>query len=824
MHGLAQDLRLAIRLLAKDRRFTLAAIVALGLGIGLNTSVFAIMNAAFLRDLPFDEPSRLIAIQFRDARRVTPGRDRALSADDVVVAVSYPDFRDLREQTSTFEGLAAHTTGVMNVSGDGQAAERLTGSYVSAETFRLLRVRPILGRDFITADDQPGAPGVVMLGYGIWQSRYGGDRSIIGRSVRVNDVPATIIGVMPAGFKYPAIDQLWQALASAPNRATEVRSTRNLSLVGRLKPTVELAQARADLDAIVGNLAAAYPESNKDLASFARPLRELYPVPPTAMALAMMGAVAFVLLIAYANLANLLLARSVYRAREIAIRAALGASRFRIVRQLLIECLVIGVAGGLVGFGLSFYGANQIAVAFEPIEAGRTLGANRPYWVDISPNALVYAFVALVSIGSAFAFGLLPAWQISKTDVNTTLKDEARSSGGSRRGRWLSGVLVTTQLAITLVLLTGAGLLWRGFIERYRQDTVIDPSGVVSMRLTLPAQKYRTADDRKRFLAQLNQRLGAITAFSGVTMASHVPLEFGAPQRLLTIDGITQAPGEKPPVVSYVLTSTNYFSTLEMPVVRGRGIEAVDGRPGQEGAVVDERFAARFFPNADAIGRRIRVGDAGIWLTIVGIARTLPQSGPAALISPVVYAPLAVEPSPDGRAVILVKGPLAVASATLREEVRAMDPGLPLFAIEPLDAAMARARLPSRLFSTWFGALAIVAIVLAGVGMFALTAHSVGRRTHEIGVRMALGADAAAVIRLFVRRSLVQLATGIALGLAGALTVGQLLQSTLPEVGSRDPLTLTIVTLGLAAVVMTATLLPARRAARVDPMIALRAE
>jgi putative ABC transport system permease protein len=819
-----QDVRVAARMLVKERSFTIAAVAALGLAIGLNTSVFAIINAAFLRDVPLDEPERLVAIQLRDRNAPSPRREAGgLGPAGPIVGVSYTDLREWREQTTSFEGLAANTLGAMSLSADAAPAERFRGSYLTANTFRVLRVAPILGRDFADGDDEPGAPGVLMLGYGVWQSRYAGDPSVIGRTVRVNDVPATIIGVMPPGFNYPTVDQTWQAISSSPNFATATRSTRNLSVVGRLKPTADLAGARAELDAVVARLAETFPDTHRDLVSFARPLRELYPTPPVQMIATMMGAVGFVLLIAYANLANLLLARSIRRSREIAVRLALGSSRLRVIRQFLLECLLIALAGGAVGFGLSLYGVREIAVAFEPIEAGVPLGSNRPFWVDISPNAILYAFVGVVAVASAFAFGLLPAWQMSKTDVNDTLKAESRSGGSPRGRRWASGLLVA-ELALALVLLSGAGLLWRDFLERYWEDAVIDTSGVVTMRLALPAQTYSNPADRKRFLEQLNQRLSELTVFSAVTMASIAPMEVGGPAREVFVEGTDYAPGEKPPLVSYLLTGARYFETLKLPLARGRGIQPVDARPGQEGAVVDERFATRFFPNDDAIGRRIRVGAAGVWYTIVGVARTLPHSGPPSELRPTVYAPLHAEPAPDGRAAIIVKGPVAAASETLREEVRAMDPSLPLFAIETLDQAQARGRLPARMFGTWFASLAVVALVLAAVGVFAITAHSVTQRTEEIGVRMALGADGRDVVRLFVRRTVKQLALAIVLGLSGSLALGVLIGSLMQGLRRSDLVTLTIVTVVLGSVTLLATVLPARRAARVDPLVAIRCE
>lgn len=825
---LSQDVRLAARALVRDRSFTIAAVMALGLAIGLNASVFAIINTAFLRDVPLDEPERLIGIQLRDSRAPAPGPDNGgLGPAGSVLGVSYADLRAWREQTSSFEGLAAHAPpGAMNLSDDGAPAERFRGRYLTANTFRVVRVAPVLGRDFADGDDQPGAPAVLMLGYGVWQSRYGSDPSVIGRTVRVNDVPATIVGVMPPGFNYPSVDQVWQAISSSGSLATTARSTRNLTVVGRLRPAADLAGARAELDAVIARLADAFPETYRDVASVARPLRELYSTPPVPMIATMMGAVAFVLLIAYANLANLLLARSIRRSREFAIRLAIGSSRLRVVRQFLLECLLIALVGGAVGFGLSLYGVRAIAVAFEPIEAGVPLGSldsNRPFHVDISPDAILYAFVGLLSMVSAFAFGLLPAWQMSKTDVNDTLKAESRCGGSAHGRRWASGLLVA-ELALALVLLSSAGLLWRDFLERYWQDTVIDTSGVVTMRLALPVQKYAAPVDQKRFLEQLDQRLREMRVFSAVTMASHVPMEVGASAREVFVDGTEYAPDEKPPLVSYILTGARYFETLQLPLVRGRGIQDADARPGQEGAVVDERLAARFFPAEEPIGRRIRVGATGVWYTIVGVARTLPQSGPPSALRPVVYAPLHAEPAPDGRAAIIVRGPLAAAVATLREEVRAMDPSLPLFAIETLDQAQARGRLSARLFSTWFASLAVVALVLAAVGVFAITAHSVTQRTEEIGVRMALGANGRDVVRMFVRRTLKQLALAIVLGLAGSLALGNLIGSLLQGGERRDLVPLTVVTLILGSITLLATLLPARRASRVDPVTAMRWE
>ena len=825
LETLWQDLRLAVRLLAKDRGFTIAAVVALGLAMGLNTSVFAIINAAFLRDVPLTEPKRLLAIQLRESLTPQPERDmRGPSQNGSVVAVSYADLRDWREQTTSFEGLAANGPGVMNLSDDGSPAERFRGSYLTANTFRVLRVAPILGRDFVDRDDGAGAAGVLMLGYGVWQTRYGGDPSVIGRTLRVNNIPATIIGVMPPRFNYPAVDQLWQAISSSPNFATATRTTRNLSVVGRLTADSTRARARAELDAVIARLAETFPDTYRNLVSFARPLRELYPTPPLPMIATMTGAVGFVLLIAYANLANLLLARSVRRSREVAIRIALGSSRARVVRQLLAECLLIALAGGAVGFGLSLYGVREIAVAFEPIAADLQLGSNRPFWVDVSPNAIVYAFVGLLSIASACAFGLLPAWQTSKTDINETLKAESRSGGGSVRGRrWTSGLLVA-ELALALVLLSGAGLLGRDFIERYRQDTVIDTSGVVTMRLALPPQQDLDAGRPKALPGAIESAAQRDDGVLGGDDGEPRPDGVRCAHTRSVHRRYRQRARREAAARLLSADRRALFRDAQAPD-RARTRHSGHRRPAEPGRC-GGRSALRdaVLPQPGSLGRRIRVGAAGVRYTIVGVARTVPQLGPAAELRPVVYAGLEAEPAPDGRAAIIVKGPLAAASAALREEVRAMDPALPLFAIETLDQTQARGRVPARLFTTWFGSLAVVALVLAAVGVFAITAHSVTQRTEEIGIRMALGADAWAVVGMFLRRTSRLLTLAIVLGLAGSRVLGTLIQSLLQDVGQRDPLTLTMVTVVLGAVTFLATLIPASRAARADPVVALRGE
>jgi putative ABC transport system permease protein len=388
MGGLWQDLQLAVRLLAKDRRFTIATVIALGLGIGVNTTVFSLINLAVFRDLPFEQPDRLVAVRAFDTRGNALG-------------LSFPDFRDVRDQTTSFSGMSANIDGVTNISEEVRAPDRFRGTYLSAGTFRLLRSAPVLGRDFVPGDDEPGAPAVAILGYAVWQGRYGSDPSVIGRTIRINNVPTIIVGVMPAGFKYPHITEVWMPLSQWPGAANARRDMRQLGVTARLRDGVPLEQARADLHVVARRLAREYPATNTNIALDAKRLKDQRPSVPRPIITAMAGAVAVVLLIAYANLANLLLARSVTRAREIAVRISLGATRWRVIRQLLVECGVVAFLGSVLGFLIGLYGVKQLVTAFEVIEAGAAPGTTRPYWIIVTPDAMVYGFVALLCVISA---------------------------------------------------------------------------------------------------------------------------------------------------------------------------------------------------------------------------------------------------------------------------------------------------------------------------------------------------------------------------------------------------------------------------------------
>jgi putative ABC transport system permease protein len=631
---------------------------------------------------------------------------------------------------------------------------------------------------------------------------------------------------------------MWQPLAQSPGLTASRRDARRLGAVGRLRADVSPAQARAELTTIATRLADAYPGTNARTSAIVYPLKDLSGDIPAPILAALVGAVSIVLLVCWSNLASLLLARGVTRARDLAIRSALGASRSRILRQLLFESACLAGAGALLGFGLALAGIRQLVIAIGVIEPGS--GPILPYWVDVSPSVWVWGFVFGLAVASSVAFGLLPAWHLSRVNPQTVLASVGRTSTSRDTRRWTSALLVG-QLALAMVLLFVAGLLWRGFLQAVNADPVMQTARLVAMRMNLPAAKYADPLKRRQFLEQLDERLSAHPAVDAAAMGSHIPIEFGGPVREIEIDGVPRARDDARPLVMFIQAGDGYTETIGVPIVRGRNLEPGDEQPGREAVVIDQALATRDFQGADPIGRRIRLHvvtasgprppslkgddpDPAPWFTIVGVTRTVPQSGPRPLVRPVAYARFRADPYPDPRIVLLARGDVAAVSAVLREEVRQLDASLPLYAIEPVVETLARQRFPTRLVGTWFTTFAGVALVMAVVGLFALTAHGVAQRRHEIGVRMAVGARGDQVVWLFLRRTVTQLAVALALGCAGALGVGGLLTIYLGETNPRDPLTLMIVIALLSGVAILSAAVPARRAARVDPAVVLRAE
>ena len=812
MQSFFQDLRFAVRRLVKDRWFTLAAIVALALGIGANSAVFTLVNAILLRGLPFDQADRIMWLDTRDAR----GRN---------LGVSFDEFEDWRRASRTFSGMTLVQTGFLAISADDRVPESYQGGYISANAFDVVGVKPQLGRGLVPEDDLPGAPAVAVISGAIWKSRYAGDRNVIGKAVRINALPVTLVGVMPDGLTWPFGQQVWVPMSQRPPVFRGPRQNRPFVVYGRLADGATLDQARSEMKNISEQLAAQYQDSNKDISAQVTPFQDrIAGTQIKTIFWALMGAVFFVLLIACSNVANLLLARAAHRTREIAVRVSLGATRWRVVRQLLVESILLAFVSGAVGLGLAYAGIRW----FD----GETQNIGKPYWMTFDLDATVFAFFAVACLLTGIMFGLAPALHISRTNVNEVLKEGGRSGSGGLRARRWTAALIVAELALTLVLLAGAGFMMRSFLNMYRMETGIETARLLTMSFTMPTRKYSNQQMRLEFIRRVEERLNAVGAVAGASSTSTIPLLGGA-TRQLAIDGHPPAPGDKQQTVTMLSVGPRYFDALGVRLVRGRPLDDNDGTPGREAAVVNERLASMYFANADPIGQRIRLTDdapvapRSEWVTIVGLAPNVRQrsSQDNPEPDPVVYVPHLQNPGMV-QAVVLVRGRSDPGQLTslLRKEMFALDPDLPLNNVRTMDENLAQQRWFARVFGTMFSVFAGIAIVLAAVGLFAVTAYSVTQRTQEIGVRMALGAQAKQVSWLILRRGLIHLGIGLTLGLAGAFGVGRLLRSMLFQTGPADPMTLVSITLLLIAVAITACLWPAWQAARLNPVTALRYE
>ena len=812
MSTLLQDLRFALRRLIKDRWFTLAAIAALALGIGANSAVFTLVNAVLLRGLPFDRPDRIMWIDTSDTRGRRSG-------------VSPQDFDDWRPASRTFAGMTLVQSGTMIISADDRLPESYSGGFISANAFDLIGVKPVLGRGFVSEDDARDAPPVVLISGGIWKSRYASDPGVIGKAVSVNALPGTIVGVMPEGFKWPFQHEVWMPITHLPpNLRNRGRQVRGYVAYGRLADDVTIEQARSEMSNIAAQLAQQYPDTNKDITAVVTPFRDrMLGTQIKTIFWSLMGAVAFVLLIACSNVANLLLARAAHRTREIAVRVSLGATRLRIVRQLLVESVLLAFISGVVGL--------MFAIGLIRWFDGETQNIGKPFWMTFTMDPIVFAFIAGICLLTGILFGLAPAMHISKTNVNEVLKEGGRTgSGGIRARRWTTALIVA-QLALTLVLLAGAGFMMRSFLNLYRQDIGFDSSRLLTVGYILPNRKYVGRDVRVDFVRRMQERLNANGAIVAASTTS-IPPMFGGIPRQLEIDGKPVPPGEMPRTVGMVSVGPRYFEALGVSMLRGRSLDPADGTPGREVAIINQRVASTHFGNADPIGQRILLKDESgafkyQWATIVGLAPNLGQPDGQDTQPPAnVYIPQVQDLSWPGGGMILLRGrsnPGELA-AVVRKEVFALDPDLAMSNIQTMDENLAQQRWFARVFGTMFSVFAGIAIVLAAVGLFAVTAYSVTQRTQEIGVRMALGAEAKQVSWLILRRGLLHLTIGLTLGLAGAVGVGRLLRSMLFQTGPTDLITLIAITVLLVGVAIAACLWPAWQATRLDPVTALRYE
>jgi len=804
--GLLHDARYAVRLMARDRWFTAAAVIALALGISVSSLMVSLIYSMNFRGLPFDESAALVGVGGDSTR--AQGR-----------SVPFTVFDAWRSAARSFTGMSAEVDAIVNLGDDTIATDQFSGTFVSYNAFALLRVSPVLGRDFRREDDQSGAPPVVLLGHRVWTDRYGSDPAVIGRTVRANGEPATVIGVMPPGFMYPIDQQVWRPLAALPEMNTPKAGERPMRVVARLAGDVTIAQARAELAAIVSTLDAA-PQAERTRRPVVLPLNERCFGKAT-QAAPMMGLAAaiIVLLIACSHAASLFLARSAARGREMSMRSALGASRGRMIRQLLVESVLMALMAG--GLGVAFATLGMRAFANE------VAGFSLPYWTRFTLDLRLLSYITALCTLTGIAFGLLPALHLSKTNLTDVLSQGGRSGVATLRARRMTTALLVGELALTVMLLAGAGALVRSASAVHRADQTIDLANLWEFRVSLPQPQYASTEQREAFYRALDERLAAAPGLESAALASSAPF-VSRDTRAIVMDGDVSADESSAGGMRSVRTvaiGARYFETLGLTVVKGQRLEDVDAAARTAAVLVNESFVEQFSPDREPLGREIQLTNERTpaappqQFTIVGIAPALRQQI-AAGHAPVVYVTHAAQSS--AAASLIIRGRPEQFAEVLRQEVRGLDADLPLFNLQSLERVSYLSRWIQRITSTAFSIVAVIAIVLSALGLYSLTAFATSQRTHEIGVRMALGARRSQVSWLFLRRALVQVAIGLAIGLASAIALGGLLQSVLVEVHANDPGTLAAVCVLLVGVAIAATVLPARRASRLDPVAALR--
>jgi putative ABC transport system permease protein len=828
MESFIQDMRFGARMLLKNPGFMLIAVLTLALGIGANTAIFSVVDATLLRPLPYPESERLVTLW---STSKTPAGGRFNSC--------VPDYRAWREQNQVFEGLGAFWYGDFNLTSDGLDAERVQGAFVTANFFSVLGVAPALGRGFQSADEEFGQHQVVLLSHELWQRRYGGDPQLVGRGIKLGGVTYTVVGVMPRGMAFldnSTRPELWTPLSFAAGDNKLTRDTYFLRLVGRLKPGVSIEQATTDVSAIAERMKTEFGEVSGAVVS----LREQIIGNVRRGLLVLLGAVAFVLLVACVNVANLLLARAAVREREFAVRAALGASRVRIIRQLLIESIPLGLLGGGAGLLLAYWG----------LELMRSLlPASLPRHNTISIDGRVLGFTLLASGLTVIAFGLLPAFQTARDSVREALNEGGRGGTAGRRRSRLRDALVVIEMALALVLLVGAGLMLRSFARFQQVDTGFSATNVLTMRIPLPEAKYPLPPGPNappaaglHFFNQLLERVKALPGVESASVTTMLPLGAGSGlTKRFSVEGHPLPSSlDQVPAVELAAVSPDYFNTLGITVRRGRGFTPYDRAEAQQVAVINETLARRSFPNEDPLGKTIWLGPPESLLppglippgfrflrrTIVGVIADVKSGSLDTAAGSEVCVPLE-QYRPDiwyNTMMLAVRSPLPADSLTaaLREQVRALDRDQPITSIATMEERLSR-RLSEPRFSTLLlGLFAAIAMLLAAIGIYGVMSYAVTQRLHEIGIHMALGAARRDVLRLVIGQGMKRALLGVGIGLAGALGLTRLMQQLLFGVSATDPLTFAGVALLLTLAALLACWIPARRAAQVDPMIALR--
>ena len=798
MQTLWQDLRFGIRLLFKAPGFTFVAMMALTLGIGANSAIFSVVNSVLLRPLPYQESDRLVFLSEREPQ--IEG-----------MAIAYPNFVDWREQNQVFEKIGLYRRQSYNLTGTGDP-ERLVGAQVSADFFTALRVNPIVGRIFNNDEDRVGGNPVVILSHGLWQRRFGGRTEIINQSIMLNGVSYTVIGVMPLDFRFPNRVEIWTPVGQDSGQPGWQNRGNHPGLFGiaRLKNGVTIEQARANMETIAVNLEKQYPQTNTNTRATVTAMLDVIVSDIRPRLYLLLAAVGFVLLIACANVANLLLARATARQKEIALRTALGANRWRVIRQLLTESVLLAFIGGGFGLFLAKWGVTAM-IAVSPTSIPRTQ--------EIGLDLRVIAFTALVSTLTGIFFGLAPAFQASKIDLNESLKDAGR---GSTRGRhWFRSGLVVAEVTLTLVLLIGAGLLIRSFYQLQKVDPGFMIDNLLTFNITLPEKKYSTDQQRINFYDQLYAKIHSLPGVENIGISSGLPLGNNGWQSGFVIEGRPAPEPNHNPVTEATFVNPEYFGALQMTLLRGRNFTEQDTKESPRVTIIDEEFARRHWPGEDPLGQRIRVG--GNSITIIGVVRRVKMDG-LAIDSNRVQSYYPYQQAPLGGVTIVVrtKGDPISLSPGVRQQVLSIDRDQPIFGIQTMEKIWSDSIAPERLNLLLLAIFASVALVLAAIGIYGVMAYSVTQRTHEIGIRIALGARQSDILKNVVGQGMLLALIGIVVGLGVAWGITRLMQNLLFGIGANDPITFITVSFVLALIALLACYFPARRAMRVDPITALR--
>ena len=803
-----QDLRYGLRILRKRPSFAIVAALTLAVGVGATTTIFSVVNAVLLRPLAYPDADRLAMVwenvnlpQYKNAQNApAPG-----------------NFHDWREQNSTFSSMAATRDGAWSLTGSGDPV-RVTGEMVSASLFAVLQAVPVWGRTFTADEDRDAAPHVVLLGYGLWVDRFGSNPAIVGQTIRLNDQPYAVVGVMRRGFHFPdADDQLWVPLGLSAQQLAN-HGSHFLRVVGRLKPGATLAQAQSNLDAVAAQLTKAFPNSNTGVGVTVISLTEQTVGDVRRPLLVILGIVGFVLLMVCANIGNLLLARASVRGREFAVRAALGASRRRLLRQLLAESMLLATAGGAFGLALAWWGVAGL----------RWLApANLPRLDDIAISGSVAAFNVAVALVAGVLSGVMPAVQAQAGDLHGSLKDETRTTSSGARMR-VRHALVIAQTALGVVVLAGAGLLLRSFIQLSQVPVGFQADGVLTFRVVLPTARYRTEPQRTAFYRQLLDRLHALPGVQSAAGIISVPLAATGSMSMVSVEGQPPALPGQVRLVDFRTVSPGYFRTMLIPILAGRDFAWSDTNTTERAIVVSQTAARTFWPNGDAIGKRVTPGTPNSttpWLTVVGIVADVRQVDLVRTPRPAMYVPASQDQgtTPALRDfVVRTSGDPAALAPSIRSAVWGIDSTLPVARVQTMEQAKATVTATQQFNLLLVSLFAGLALLLATSGLYGVTAYSVSQRTREIGIRVALGARGGTLLRLVLAQGVRLTLIGLAVGTAAALALTRVMEALLFGIGARDPITFAGVGLLLLGVSLVASLVPAYRATRVDPVVALR--